>query len=201
VINVGALAASGHFPSNGLLYAAHYGSGTGTNARGVQLVNGAVLPQGLTVVSQNPLYVQGNYNVGSATQPRQGAALIGDAINLLSNAWNGSKRPNSGLPSASDTTFNAAMIAGNMDSSVGSYNGGLENLPRFHENWTGRACNIRGSLVNAWPSRFATAAWVYGGNRYQAPNRNWQYDTMFNNVANLPPFSPVVVSARDVVAW
>jgi hypothetical protein len=32
--------------------------------------------------------------------------------------------------------------------------------------------------------------WIYGAPQYTAPNRNWRYDTDFNNMANLPPMSP-----------
>jgi len=186
----------GHFPSNGLLYAAHYGAGTGAEASGVRLKNGAELLGRLTVVSEDPLYIQGDYN----TVNKKGAAVIGDAVNLLSNAWNDSKGPGQ-LPAASNTTYNCAMISGNQETVGSAYNGGLENLPRFHENWSGRTCSIRGSLVNTWHSQHATGAWVYGGDRYTAPNRNWSYETSFNNVANLPPYTPMAVSARDVVSW
>jgi len=200
-INVQALVATGHYPANGLMYSSHYGAGTGTNAKGIKLTNASVLPSKLTVASEDPVYIQGDYNIGNATYPKVGAAVICDALNLLSNSWNGSKTHTSGLPNASNTTYNVAMIAGNRDSAVGNYNGGLENLPRFHENWTGRNCTIRGALINTWNSDHGTAPWVYGGNRYQAPNRIWAYDTAFNNVANLPPFTPMAVSARDIVTW
>lgn len=196
-VDVGALAATGYFPSNGLLYAAHYGAGTGTAAKGVKLSNAATLPAKLTVVSEDPIYLQGDFNKNA----KKGAAVIGDAINLLSNSWTGSKTHNNGLPAASNTVYNAAMMSGNQDSSVGTYNGGLENLPRFHENWNNKICTIAGSLVNTWNSEHATGAWVYGGNRYTAPRRDWTYDTAFNDVANLPPYTPMAVSARDVVSW
>lgn len=200
-INVGALQTSGYYPANGLIYAAHYGAGTGTSAKGVRLKNGALLPSKLTVASEDPVYIQGDYNVGNSTVTQKGAAVIADAVNLLSNSWNNSKTSSSGLPTASHTTYNVAIIAGNQDSGVGSYNGGLENLPRFHENWSGKNCTIKGAMVNTWTSSHATAPWVYGGNRYQAPNRIWSYNTAFNSVANLPPFTPMAVSARDVVTW
>jgi hypothetical protein len=29
----------------------------------------------------------------------------------------------------------------------------------------------------------------------------WDYDPAFNNVAGLPPFTPLAVSAVDVVSW
>ena len=196
-IDMTALGASGVWPSNGLLYASHYGLGTGTDAKGVLLSNGAELAGAMTVVSEGPLYIEGDYN----TVDKKGAAVIGDAINLLSNAWDGTKGSGSGLPDASDTTYNCAMISGNQDTAVGKYNGGLENLPRFHEAWSGKTCAISGSFVNAWNSSYATGEWVYGGNRYKAPRRLWNYDSAFNNVAGLPPFTPMAVSARDVVSW
>jgi hypothetical protein len=200
-INVGLLQATGYYPANGLIYAAHHGAGTGNSAKGVRLKNGALLPAKLTVASEDPVYIQGDYNTGNASVSKKGAAVICDAVNLLSNAWTNSKSPTSGLPGASATTYNVAMITGNQDSSAGHYNGGLENLPRFHENWTGVDCTIKGSMVNTWNSQHATSPWVYGGNRYTAPNRIWSYDTAFNSVLNLPPFTPMAVSADDVVTW
>ena len=94
-----------------------------------------------------------------------------------------------------------AVITGNTETVGARYNGGFENLPRFHENWSGINCNITGSFVNTWTSQYATAPWVYGGDRYTAPRRNWTYDTSFNLVANLPPFTPMAVTAEDIVSW
>jgi len=195
-IDMAALNASGQFPTNGLLYAARYGEGTGLLAGGIRLKNGAELAGPLTVVTEDPLYLWGDYN----TVNKKPAAVIGDAVNLLSNAWNDTKTKGT-LPAASATTYNVAMVTGNQDTTSGNYNGGFENLPRFHENWTGKVCSITGSFVNAWLSQFATGGWVYGGDRYTAPNRQWAYDTAFNNMANLPPFTPVSVATRDVVSW
>ncbi len=195
-IDIDLLNSSGAFPSNGLLYAAHYGMGEGTDARGVQLVNGSELNAALTVVSEGSVYVQGDYN----TVNKKGAAVIGDAVNLLSNAWDGSKTAGN-LPSASDTTYNLAIVTGNHETIGSKYNGGLENLPRFHEKWSSKDCNINGSFICTWQSEYATGKWKYGSDRYQAPKRNWHYDPMFNRVANLPPFTPMAVTARDVVSW
>jgi hypothetical protein len=65
--------------------------------RALKLVNGAGLPgvsgmNGLTIASENPVYVQGNYNT-TATDTTGAAAhiaasIIADAITLLSNSWN-----------------------------------------------------------------------------------------------------------------
>jgi len=195
-LDIAALNASGLFPANGLLYASHYGLGQGTDAKGILLHNGSELAGGLTVVSEGPLYVQGDFN----TVDKKGAAVIGDAVNLLSNSWTGSKSQGT-LPTASDTTYNMAIVTGNHETSVGSYNGGFKNLPRFHERWSNKNCNITGSFVNAWKSRYATGEWSYGGDVYAAPKRNWAYDTFFNDVDNLPPFTPRVVTSVDVVSW
>ena len=184
------------WPDNGLLYVAHYGMGTGTSARGVELTNGSEIQGGLTVVAEGSLYINGDYN----TVNKKGAAVIADAVNLLSNSWDGSKSAGN-LPVASETTYNTAIVTGNTTTTLGSYNGGLENLPRFHEKWTTKKCNINGSFVNAWESRYADADWNYGGDYYKAPKRKWYYDEMFNNVENLPPYTPMVVSASDIVRW
>ena len=193
-IDMGLLGRSVHYPDNGLIYAAHYG--LQDQLGGVQLVNGATLADATTVVSAGSLYIEGDYN----TRNRTAAAVIADAVNLLSNNWDGTKSAGS-LPSASETTYNVAVITGNYETQSGDYNGGLENLPRFHENWSGIDCNISGSFVNLWESRYATGRWGIGGDRYRAPRRNWEYDTSFNSVGNLPPFTPLSVSARDVVSW
>ncbi len=196
-LDLAKLAEGPAWPDNGLIYASHYDAGTGHRASGLRLKNGSLLASPLSVVSANSVYVWGDYN----TEAKKGAAVIGDAVNLLSNAWDNSKESGSGLPTASDTTFNMAIITGNHETIGSAYNGGLENLPRFHESWSGKNCAISGSFVNTWFSQYATGTWAYGGDRYKAPNRDWAYDTMFNNVANLPPYTPMAVTAVDVAVW
>lgn len=195
-VNMALLNASGLFPANGLLYASSYGMGTGTKAKGLKLVNGSELAKPLTVVTEGPMYVKGDYN----TVNKKGAAVMSDAVNLLSNKWSDSKTPGT-LPAATETTYNVAIVTGNHETSVGGYNGGFENLPRFHERWSGVRCNITGSFVNLWKSTVATGAWKYGGDVYEAPNRNWAYDPAFNSLGNLPPFTPMAMRANEVVSW
>ena len=195
-IDISLLNGTGLFPKNGLLYSASYGSGTGTDCRGTKMVNGSELLGPLTVVTENSMYVQGDYN----TVNKRGASVIADGVNLLSNAWDDTKSPGQ-LPAATETTFNLAIATGNQNTVGAKYNGGLENLPRFHEKWSGVRCNIVGSFVSTWLSQQATGAWKYGGDRYTAPRRTWFYDEDFNQVANLPPFTPMAVTAREVVSW
>jgi hypothetical protein len=209
-IDIGLLGAS--TPANGVLYAAR----TGGPGNCVRLAHGSQLPTpqglssspGLTVVSENPVYVMGDYN----TKDRYGnnrtsstpvadlipAAVLGDAITVLSNNWN----PN-GYDSKGDqvtdnrpaltTTVNAAFALGpSAESTLDNGNGQLENVIRFLENWSGQTINYSGSIISLWQSMQATGAWRCcgnsGNNYYRAPIRNWSYDTLFNT--SPPPGTP-----------
>jgi hypothetical protein len=196
-VNMDILGKSGHWPANGLLYAARTDSSE-AQPNGIRLTNASILAEPLTVVSENPVFVKGNYNVGDATHPKMPAAVMTDSFNILSGAWNDSKTPGT-LPTANNTTVNAAFISGAYGTTLGDYNGGFENLPRFHEKWDGKTCKIRGSFVNIYGSDQATGQWVYGGDNYTAPTRDWNYDTDFNDFNKLPPFTPSVVGTTRVV--
>jgi len=100
---------------------------------------------------------------------------------------------NTAVMSGTDTTGGVEGSGGQ----GGAYNGGLENYPRFHENWTGNTYTYRGSFVSLNRPRRVSGAWVYGNPQYTAPNRNWDYDTSFNNAANLPPITPRFVYLRQ----
>jgi hypothetical protein len=189
-IDVGALRASGLAPANGILYVAQAGGHVG-----VRLVNGAQLPAGgFTVASENPIYIQGDYN----TVAKVPAAVLGDAITVLSSNWGPNNSdakgnwPTSYRPAAS-TTVNAAFGSGpSAESAVGQPNGQLENLIRLLENWSGSTFTYRGSLVALWHSQQATGVWRCcgdaGTNYYDRPIRNWGYDSLFNT--NRPPGTP-----------
>jgi hypothetical protein len=213
-VDVGLLKVCGKAPANGILYVSK-DSGVSTLG-GVRLVNGAQLPsQGLTVVSENPVYVQGDYNIKdkngnlrTVTTPSAdliSAAVLGDAITVLSNDWEKkgydkkgkdvtSKRP------ADKTTVNAAFATGPNAETVpeSGYGGGKDggqfnNLIRFLEDWNGVDMNYNGSLVALWHSQQATEWWRCcgdtGDNFFRPPNRNWTYDTLFNT--SPPPGTPM----------
>jgi len=194
-VDISLLNSSG-FPANGLLYA-YRTNAVPSQPQGVRLINGSELAGPLTVVSEDPLYIQGDYN----TVNKKGAAVITDAVNLLSNAWDDTKT-SSTIPNATETTYNLAMISGNVPTpdGGGTYSGGLENFPRLHERWTDVSCNIRGSFICLFESEIATAPWKYGGNRYYAPIRNWRFDRDLLKSAFTPPYSPNVVSL-DRLLW
>jgi hypothetical protein len=189
-----------NLPSNGLLYATR--TDAGALQPGIKLVNGTQIPNadGLTVVSNAPVYIKGDYNTVDETP----TSVISDALNLLSNNWSDANSTlNLTSRNANTTTYNCAFVAGISTSVVGGiYNGGLENYPRLHEGWSGITMNIKGSFVELWNSAIATGNWAYGAPYYTAPsNRNWNYNTAFNNPSNLPPFTPMAVEAQRVAWW
>ncbi|MBI4606502.1 MAG: hypothetical protein HY721_31440 [Planctomycetes bacterium] len=189
-VNVGLLNASGRFPANGLIYA-YRTDASATQPNGVRLTNGSEVLKPMTLVSEDPVYVRGDFN----TVSKKGVAVISDAVNLLSNAWNDTKTAAGPLPAASNTSYNLAIVTGKVSTpdGGGNYSGGFENLPRFHENWTGKTAKIRGSFINIFDSEIAKSPWRYGGNVYTAPARDWQYDAGLNDLSNLPPFTPSAV--------
>ena len=188
-----------NMPENGLLYATR-SDNDADELPAIRLLNGSEIDSsvGLTVVSNLPVYVQGDYNTVNKTK----AAVICDAINILSNSWDDSNST-SDLSSriAGDTTVNAAFISGVVPTVGSNYSGGLENLPRMHEKWSNKTLFIRGSFIVLWESQFATAEWSYGGDIYKAPGRNWDYDIDFNDSENLPPFTPYAVKTTRVAWW
>jgi hypothetical protein len=66
---------------------------------------------------------------------------------------------------AENTTFNLIIGAGdtpsqNIDGAIGDTNGGLQNLPRFLENWNNAPNNIKGSFIQLNRSAFSTAPFL-----------------------------------------
>jgi hypothetical protein len=180
-------------------------SGSATTKRGIKLKNGAniALTTGITIVSENPIYVQGDYNTGKTSSvntpsntgtpgtpqvsgySRKPCAICADAINVLSNNWVDS-HSTSGLSSrvATNTTINAAFLSGNVPTSGGVYSGGVENFPRFHEDWSnGVTFTYYGSMVQLFQSKQATGTWPNAS--YNPPTRQWYFDTNF--MQNPPP--------------
>ena len=173
--------------------------------RGVRLKNGAFIPPGgLTVASDNAIYIQGDYNTGKtaivnppsnalgalndptkptvSTYQRESCAVVADAVMILSNSWSDA---NAGLAvsarQATNTTINTAIVSGIVQSGTQgtNYSGGAENFPRFLETW-GSAVTLTyyGSMVELYKSKYHTGVWGKS-NVYDPPKRNWYFDTRF----------------------
>ena len=173
----------------------------------VRVCNGGILPTataryGFTVATAMPIYVWGNYNasniVAGSVHSSLGqqnttytwpAGLMGDAITILSSAWNDGVTNKK--PAVSDTTINAAIIAGIVPSTNSLYSGGVENFLRMLESW-GSSGDLwyNGSIIVMFPSRYATNYWQQTGNYYDAPTRHWAFDTNFMQQGGLPPLTP-----------
>ena len=173
-----------------------------------------------TLVTDNPLYVQGDFNSINT----KGVALVSDAFNILSNDFvnhypgYGSIPPNGGKVCGygqavlfyyfrgSETTVNAAIFTGNVHNRV-TDGDGAHVFPRFHEWWhvkpnfpyKASVLNILGSFINLWTSKQANSEWCpAGGDCYSAPIRNWGWDVRFEDPNFWPPFVPSVFSVERV---
>jgi hypothetical protein len=185
----------------------------GTNKLAVvRLVNGSTLPfngdLGFTVATQNPLYVEGNYNttvmgvpgnslaLGSTTNGAAiPAALVADAITILSSNWSDSASRNSlgARNPPANTTINAAILTGNVPSTgitKTTFGGGISNLPRLLEDWSGFILTLNTSLVCLYSSQMAISQFQLPGVYYYPPTRLWGLDMNFLNPNRLPPGTP-----------
>jgi hypothetical protein len=197
-------------------------SGSPGTLPAVRMINGAQLPyttdpngiypatSGLTVTTPQPIYVKGDYNVQTAasaagasaqttnTANTYPAALVGDAITILSGNWDDGNTASTSLTSGSrntpsPTTINAAALEGIVQSTNSNYSGGVENFLRLEENWSGVTLQYNGSIAVMFPSIYATSFWPgTGGNFYNAPTRHWSFDYNFTDPSKLPHVSPKV---------
>jgi hypothetical protein len=144
----------------------------------------------VTAPKKTPSADRGTTNTLS-TRP---ASIVADAVTILSPAWKDANS-GSGIGSrvAANTTVNAAIISGITQSNGASYSGGVENFPRFLENWAAKTFTYNGSMVAMYPSRYATAPWG-GADVYSPPNRNWAFDRNFLDATKLPPATPMVLT-------
>src|SRR5262249_42440659 len=150
--------------------------------RALKLTNGATLGgiiTGLTIVAENPVYVQGDWNAnGAFTDPHAATAVICDAINFLSNLWTDVRAYQNpynpgGRPRAANTWYRMAIIAGKgqifpQPAGTGSTygtDGGAHAFTRFLEG-NGAApdsVHYRGSLATFFYNRQAVGPFKGSG--------------------------------------
>ncbi len=163
---------------NGVLYihdttAGARGSGDGA---GIRLKNGSSTPaisnadgqpKGFAVVSNNALYIQGDYNTtaisdGGSTRSNP-AVLMGDAVTILSEGWNDEnsaagidQRRATPAEGSSEIVLNAGILTGNTPSTDNppTNSGGVQNLVRLMEDWSGYRVTIRGSMGQLFSSKY-----------------------------------------------
>ena len=186
--------------------------------RALKLVNGGIaaginnLPAaGLTVAAENGIYVQGNYNAtaGDVTaEPNRPAAIIGDAVTILSNAWTDASSLNfpnlQASRNATTTGYRFGLIAGKSIAfpkpdwaALGNWgtDGGVHNFMRMLEDWSGQTTNYRGSMVSLYTARQFIGIFKNNANVYTQGTRAFGFDTDFLDPTLLPPGTPMF---RDV---
>ncbi|HEX7516082.1 MAG TPA: hypothetical protein VF345_02220 [Chthoniobacterales bacterium] len=180
--------------------------------RGIRIKNGSKIPAaGLTIASNNPVYIQGDFNTGGnppsnsgnpadavtpqvAGYTRAPCSILADAINILSNSYVDGTA--GAAPTASNTTINAAIVSGIVPTAPvggdGSYSGGAENFPRFLEDWSSNSLTYYGSMVELYKSQQSTGEWTCCNPVYSPPTRQWYFDNNFK--INPPPGTLMVYS-------
>jgi hypothetical protein len=188
--------------------------------RALKIINGGInggvnsLPaSGLTIVAENPVYVQGNYNATAASvtaEPNVPAAVMGDSITLLSGAFRDTMTfqfPNNATNrNATTTGYRFAMVTGKQvpfpnptgpawaNIEFGS-DGGVHNFMRMLEDWGGQTLRYRGSMVSLFFSRQSVGLYRADANIYSPPTRGYNFDTDFLSPPLLPPGTPMF---RDI---
>ena len=188
-------------------------------------------PGGFTVASENPVYILGDYNSNTADSAgwagdttafagdvtgHAAAAVIADAVTLLSNSWldavsmQTGNVTNAGNRNANSVTSYRVAISGGKNrtfpySSASTWavyagepdigtDGGVHNFLRFLENWN-VAANYKGSLVSLYYSTYNTGFYKCCNTVYDPPTRNYFFDLDFTSPGGLPPGTPMF---RDV---
>jgi hypothetical protein len=191
--------------------------------RALKLVNGSlgnIVTPGLTVVTENPVYIQGDWNANQSStltnygDPHAETSVIADAVTLLSNEWNDVEsflnpyNPgnfNGGNRTRNTSWYRLAIIAGkgmafpyptagNPPNDFGT-DGGAHNFLRYLE--SGGTVNYQGAIATFYYNRQAVGTYKCCNTVYGAPTRNYTFDTDFLDPATLPPLTPVF---RDINA-
>ena len=172
-------------------------------------------PCGLTVVAENPIYIQGEYNdggvnTGAWSGTNVAASVMGDAVTFLSDGWNDvnsfispydpSSRP------GTTTSYRVGIIGGKgipfpqPNGTAADYgtDGGLHNFLRYVESWTG-TLYYKGSLVSFFYNRADTGLYKCCTTVYGPPTRGYSFDTEFSQGPQwLPPRTPTLRSINTV---
>lgn len=177
--------------------------------RALKLVNGATgnLPMpGLTVASENPVYVESYWNAsksGGFDNNNSATAIIADAVTALSTEWNDRNSflnaHNLANRKAKLTHYRFAALSGkglafpNPSGTAQTFgtDGGTHNQVRFLEDWPGNTMRYRGSLATLWTSRQATGTFKCCQTVFNEPSHGLYFDTNFLVFSLLPPRTPM----------
>jgi len=184
--------------------------------RAVKLVRGGAISgtlNGFTAVSENPVYVQGDWNANSGNNGFGAApaatSVMGDTITILSSAWhdrNAFLNPydattsvGGGRNRALNSWYRFAMLSGkginfplpnNEPQTDFGSDGGAHNFLRMLEGSPGGdTVNYMGSMASMFYNRQAVG--TYKGGIYGVPTRAYSFDQNFLTPSLLPPLTPM----------
>jgi hypothetical protein len=166
-----------------------------------------MLPHGLSIVTNLPLYVLGDVNTSSDTSgelstPWVPMLLAGDQLFTQSNAWEdtwapwgGALKPPLGVHRATATTLNAQLLVGLSPSapdarSTGRNGGGVNASFGYLEDWDGVRHTMRGAILFGFAPTVSFFNQTGLSIAYTAADRDWAYDEHLDAVANQPPGAP-----------
>lgn len=197
------------YPFNGIIYIQDQRTTNNNWMNSVRLVDGQNITNGLylsglTVATQNPLSIWSYFNCPGATNVGTTNAggtapcsVICDALTILSPAWTDARSftTQGASVSASSDTVNTAIIAGNVpttDTTASGFSGGVHNLTRLLESWSGDTLTLNTSIICLYSSVQAVQQFQMPGQYYNPPTRQFSFDLNFTNSTGLPPGTPFI---------
>jgi hypothetical protein len=215
---------------------AHYFATSGTQRKatvnGVRVMNAAVLsdailPNGLSIVTNLPMYVLGDLNTSSTPADSPGAynagwvpvMIGGDTVSILSNNWEDDETPWNvpvrtywRLRDATHTTYHSTFLFGWAESDSAGCRDEFTYSLRLQEHWDRGASvpvsrTIRGSLFiafnNVYGSGFSDVHhYDYGGSWHDgnSAQKLYLYDYHLETLSNQPPGAPTY-TVNAVRSW
>jgi hypothetical protein len=195
-----------------------------TTAGGALVIQHGILPRGLSIATNLPMYVLGDVNVDTVPQLAPGAPpandyfvpvmLAADRITRHSNAWNDANA-RWGLPMAiferipTLTTHHFEVFSGWAQSEVstGFHDDGIENFMKYNERWSGSIqARYFGAMVAGFASVYEAAGTGSAGDgnpgRYGfgAPERIEGYDFHLDVPDKQPPGAPLY-NVQGIFLW
>ncbi len=78
------------------------------------------------------------------------------------------------------------------DTTATTFSGGVHNLTRLLENWTGANLYLNSSIICLYTSVQASQQFQTPGTYYNPPTRHFSFDLNFQSSTGLPPGTPLI---------
>ncbi len=182
------------------------GNAIRTRASVVRIINSqnmdtALLPAGLTIASNLQVYMVGDVNTSSDTNPGgtpwSPLLIAGDQVVPFSNNWADHNAPWNVMASsgtltkiAADTTYNVSLLSGQ------------GALFMFNENWMGKTLKFRGPALQPYDflGIYMNNGFANALGTFQYPTQDYAYDPHYELFTNQPPGVPTL-TVFAVSSW